>query len=174
MLLIGIQSCLIVCLLFIAFQDFKQRAISWFLIPLLLIGFVYTAFQNSRYEIVLKDVAFNLSFIMLQLVLLTVYMSVKNKKIVNIVNTYIGIGDILFFVVIAAAFSPFNFIVFYLTSTILTLFGFMLYALIKKSTKEIPLAGSMASVMIVLMAINFCFPNLNFYNDEFFISCFIN
>lgn len=132
------------------------------------------AIQENIAGVVFKDVIFNLSFIIIQLVLLTVYMSVKNKKFVNIVNTYLGIGDILFFIVIAAAFSPFNFIVFYIISTILTLLGFLLVSAVKKSTGEIPLAGSMASMMIVLMFLNFYLPDLNFYNDDFFISCFIN
>lgn len=161
-----------ICLFLMAFQDFKQREISWFLIPIAFVGFFYAAMYNNAFEVVLKDVVFNLIFIIVQIILLTIYMSVKNKKLVNIVNTYIGIGDILFFAVIAAAFSPFNFIIFYLASTILTLLGFVLISMVKKSAKEIPLAGSMASVMLILMILNFCLPNLNFYNDDFFISYF--
>lgn len=171
-MLLVLNICLMICLFFIVFQDFRQREISWFFIPLLLAGFIYTAMYKENAGIAFKYILFNLSFIIIQLVLLTIYMSVKNKKLVNIVNTYIGIGDILFFAVIAAAFSPFNFIVFYLISTILTLLGFALFNLLKGSSREIPLAGAMAGAMMILMIMNFCVPELNFYNDDFFISCF--
>ncbi len=95
----------------------------------------------------------------------------KNKRIVNIIDTYIGLGDVLFFAVMAAAFSPINFIVFYLVSTVLTLISFLVYTFVKKQPGEIPLAGAMSIGMLLLMLLNAFMPSLNFYNDDFFISC---
>ena len=173
-MLLVVKLAVMICLCLIAFQDFRHRAVSWFLIPILFIGFVFIALQTSVWEYYWKELVFNICFILVQLVLLTMYMSVKNKKFVNIVNSFLGIGDILFFVVLAAAFSPFNFVVFYLTSTILTLIGYGLFVFIKKVKTEIPLAGAMASMLLVLMILNFCIPNLNLHNDNFIIFSFID
>ena len=149
----------------IVFQDFKQRQISWFLIPLAFTGFVCKAvfYKNS----VAHDFLFNAAFILLQLICLTVYFSVKNKKLLNIMDTYLGLGDILFLVVVCTVFSPVNFILFYLFSMILTLLGVLVYnSFSKKQTTTIPLAGSMAAILLVLVIITIAFPGLNFYNDS--------
>lgn len=172
-MMIAVNVCLMICLFFIAFQDFKQREIAMFFIPILFIGFVYVAFQSNFFDVALNNLIFNLSFVIVQLVISTIYISVKKNKVVNIVDTYIGAGDILFYVVIAAAFSPFNFIVFCSVGMILTILGVLLFNLFKQSSKELPLAGSMATMMMVLMIVNFCLPNMNFYNDDFFFSCFV-
>jgi predicted neutral ceramidase superfamily lipid hydrolase len=167
-----VNSCLLIFLGCIVFQDFKQRQISWFFIPLLFVGFMYKECYSDGGAI--KDLMLNIGFVLIQLVVLTAYMSVKNKKIVNVINSYLGIGDILFFAVLCAAFSPINFLVFYLCSIVLTLIGYLIYnAIIKSSQKEIPLAGAMASGMMMLMIANFFLPKMNLYNDTFFISCFI-
>lgn len=149
----------------IVFQDFKQRQISWFLIPLAFTGFVCKAvfYKNS----VAHDFLFNVAFILLQLICLTVYFSVKNKKLLNIMDTYLGLGDILFLVVVCTVFSPVNFILFYLFSMILTLLGVLVYnSFSRKQTNTIPLAGSMAAMLLVLVIITIIFPRLNFYNDS--------
>ncbi|MGQ0827052.1 MAG: hypothetical protein ACT4ON_01530 [Bacteroidota bacterium] len=158
-----INILLILCLTIIVVQDFKQREISWMLIPLTLAGFTYKAMNG---DILLKNVLLNIAFIVIQLLMLTIYMSIKNKKPVNIINTYLGLGDILFFLVICVAFSPINFIAFYLSSMITTLIGVIIYnRFSNKQTKDIPLAGAMATGTIVLMV----FPGLNFYNDVFLL-----
>lgn len=172
-MMIAVNVCLMICLFFIAFQDFRQRAISWFFIPVLFCGFVYVTLQNNTIEVALNYLIFNLCFVIISFVVFAIHISVKKKKFVNIVDTYVGIGDILFYVVIAAAFSPFNFLAFYVASSVLTLIGILLFALVKKPRKEHPLAGSMATMMIVLMVVNFYLPHVNFYSDEFFISCFV-
>jgi hypothetical protein len=153
----------------IAFQDFKQRQISWFLIPLALTGFVCKAvfYQNN----VVHDFLFNASFILLQLICLTIYFSVKNKRFLNILDTYLGLGDILFLVVVCTVFSPVNFILFYLCSMILTLIGVLLYnSFATKRTADVPLAGSMAAILLVLVIVTIVFPGINFHNDTLFLT----
>jgi hypothetical protein len=168
-----VNSCILIFLGCIVFQDFKQRQISWFFIPLLLAGFIYKAFYTNN-GVGVNGLLVNVGFVLLQLTVLTIYMSVKNKKMVNIINSYLGIGDVLFFIVLCGAFSPINFLVFYLCSIVLTLIGYLLYnIMIKGSQKEIPLAGAMASGMILLMIANIFLPKMNLYSDDFFISCFI-
>jgi hypothetical protein len=169
-----VKVAVLLCLLLIAWQDFKWRAVSWIWIVLAFIGFVFIAIQQIDVKLEIKYLLINNSFISIQLIILTLYMSLKNKKIINIVNQYLGLGDILFFVVMAAAFSPIHFILFYLASTVITLLGYVIYKLVKKTNAEIPLAGSMATLLSILMLLNFYFENINFYNDDFFISYLTN
>ncbi len=94
-------------------------------------------------------------------------MSVKNKKIVNILHQHIGLGDLLFFVVLCLAFSPGNFIIFYIFSLIATLVGCILYIKVfsKKMMDEIPLAGGMASILVIVLLVNKMVIHMNLYDD---------
>lgn len=167
-MLILINSCLILFLLLISFQDFKQREISWVLIPLIFLAFFFKATTSVTISNLITNSLFNLAFIAIQLVILTAYISIKNKKMINILHQHIGLGDLLFFIVLCLAFSPANFIVFYILSLIATLAGCIIYIKIfsKKMMDEIPLAGGMASVLIIVLLINKAVIHLNFYDDS--------
>lgn len=167
-MLILINTCLILFLLLIGVQDFKQREISWILIPLICLALFFKATQSITIGDLMNNTLLNLAFIILQLLALTIYMSIKNKKMVNILQQHIGLGDLLFFVVLCLAFSPANFIVFYILSLIATLAGCIIYISIfsKKEMKEIPLAGGMASVFVFVLLLNKIVTHLNFYDDS--------
>lgn len=172
---LSIDISLVVFLGIVVFQDLKERQISWFLIPLLLCFFCAKGLYLISSDQLLGYSLFNIGFITVQLLVLTVYMSIKNKKLTNIVNSYLGIGDVLFFIVICVAFSSINFIFFYVVSLIFTLGGVIGYnILVKNAKKEIPLAGAMAIVMIALILINQWMPQFDFYNDDYITGLLIN
>lgn len=169
-----IDACLLLLLAVVLFQDLKQRQISWFLIPLLLVSFVAQGLVQIAANELMRYTLFNIGFIVVQLFILTAYISIKNKRLVNIINSYLGIGDVLFIAVVAAAFSPLNFIVFYIVALLFTLIVFLVvHSLIKNVSKEIPLAGAMAAVMMVLIMVNHWLPDVNFYNDDYLTAWFI-
>lgn len=170
-----IDIFLMILLSVVVVQDLKYREISWFLIPLLLCSFLAKGlFLISSHQLIGYSL-YNVGFIAIQLLVLTAYMSVKNKKLTNIVNSYLGLGDVLFFIVICVAFSPVNFIFFYVLSLLFTLGGFIAYnILIKKAKKEIPLAGAMAMVMTTLILVNQWMPQFNFYNDDYITGWLFN
>jgi len=174
MMLFAVKLVVMICLCVVAFQDFRHRAISWLLIPVLFFGFVFIALKTMEWDDYWRESLFNLCYILLVVVLLTVYLSLKNKKFVNIVNSFLGIADILFFAVLAVAFSPFNFEIFFLSSGILTsvIYGLLIY--FKNVNPEVPLAGTMASMLLVVMILNFCLPNMNLHSDNFIIISFID
>lgn len=164
------MSCLIDCsafaLLFVvAFQDFRHRHISWFLIPALIVVFTLKALNVISFLNLFQFFLINVGFILVQLLALTIYFSIKNKKWTGIVDSYIGLGDILFFVVICVAFSPVNFVVFYLGGLIFTTVVYGIYFLLNtNANKEIPLAGIFAILIMMYMLTNYFFPQLDFYN----------
>ncbi len=143
-----LQALTIMILGIVTYQDFKFRAISWPLLLLLMLLLLLTkGFQ--------PETGINLLFVAAQLVFLTLYISLKNKRFTNIIDTYLGLGDILFLVVICAAFSTYEFIIFYTAGLLFSLLAFMIYRLVnRKASAEIPLAGLMSIAMIALLIIN--------------------
>jgi hypothetical protein len=161
-----INICLLLLLATVVLQDFRNRLISWPLIPLLLVCFIAQGITRAPAAELLRNALFNLAFIALQLLALTLYISVKNKKIVNIADSHMGLGDILFFAVITTAFSPVNFIIFYTAALLLTFISYVIYISINKSgSKEIPLAGAMSLVMIVVVLVD-CGSTGSFIYDD--------
>ncbi len=161
-----INSCLLLLLVTVVLQDFKHRLISWPLIPLLLLCFLANGLIKTPMAELLQYTLFNSGFILLQLLVLTFYISIKNKKFVNIVDSYMGLGDILFFAVITTAFSPVNFILFYLAGLVFTLISHRIYIAINKGgSKEIPLAGTMSLVMIITVLTDCMASGNGFYDD---------
>lgn len=174
-MLLVINICLLLLLAVVVYQDLKERQISWFLIPLLLSLFAVQGLFRVSADELIGHTLFNVCFIMVQLLVLTIYISIKNKKPVNIINSYLGLGDVLFFITVAAAFSPLNFIVFYIIGLLFTLLFFIvLKRIVKTVSTEIPLAGGMAALMIVLIILNQWLPEFNFYSDNFLTGCFIH
>ncbi len=169
-----VDFILIVCLLIITIQDFKHRAISWYILPVMFLAFLFKSFSFINCHQVLKFGIINLSFIIIQFVLLTIYMSIKNKKMTNIINSYIGVGDLLFFLVLSLAFSPVNFIVFYIISLLFTLLFYALYnAILRNTSSQIPLAGMQSICLIIVLLCSQFLKDFNFYNDDYLVGFLI-
>ncbi|MNS43960.1 Type IV leader peptidase family protein [compost metagenome] len=158
-------SCsLIITLLIIAYQDFKSREVHWFLFPLLLI----LSLSKLWYIDQLKEVfsfLINVLMVLVQLLLLTFYFSVKEKKLINIADNYLGWGDILFLFNLCFLLSPVNFILFYLVSLLATIICFLVYKAFVNTTKPIPLAGLQALIFTIVYIIDLSSPNIDLLND---------
>lgn len=170
-----INFCLLLLLLTVVLQDFKHRLISWPLIPLLFMCFFAHGLINTSMPELLRFALFNSTFIILQLLLLTLYVSIKQKKVINIINSSLGLGDVLFLAVITIAFSPINFILFYLIALVFTLISYRIYIAIHSSaSKEIPLAGIMSVAMMILILADCWSPGKHFYDDTLLTHWLIN
>lgn len=152
----------------IAYEDFKHRAISWYLLPVLGIVFLAASFRQFPLSEIATEFFINFSFVAAQLLLLTVYFSIKERKPVNIIKKHIGMGDILFFIALCAAFSPVNFLVFYVSGLAVTLLGAGIYHLLsRKSIMEIPLAGGFAVLLIIGIFSGYFIGGIRFHDDTF-------
>jgi len=127
----------------IAYQDFKQRAISWYW-PLVLFGVSALSGWNLYGSEMLKHLVFNLVFLLILFSIVTLYFSVKAKKITNIFDVFIGWGDVVFLLALVPFFHPLDFVLFYTFSTILSL----IIAVTFKG-KEIPYAGILSALMML-------------------------
>jgi cellulose synthase/poly-beta-1,6-N-acetylglucosamine synthase-like glycosyltransferase len=94
--------------------------------------------------------------------------SLKERKVINILKTYLGLGDVLFFLVLTLAFSPINFVVFYLGSMLLTTIIYAGIILFNKNKKTlIPLAGAMSLLLIVTLLVEQTTTSFQFFQDIF-------
>lgn len=172
-MLIIISIPLLFALFLIAVQDFRQRAISWWLIPLGLLGSLVRLPLLTDWTFAIHDGIYNLTFVFFILLLVSLYYSIKQGCFQNIVNQQLGIGDLLFFLICTISFSFPFFVLFFIAGLITNLLGTILLMGIKRSQSvEIPLAGGMSVLFFILVVGQFIFPSLNFYKGDQLLSFF--
>jgi len=143
---------LILTLSIIIYQDLSARAISWWTIPLLLGSIIYIRLVEQSWSLVLFESGINLSFLIVQLILISIYFSIKQGQLTNIADTYLGWGDILFLIPIAFLFPTFSFVLFYVSSIIIVLLGFLIYKkIVNQNMETIPLAGGQAIYLVLVL-----------------------
>jgi len=177
----------LIILSIIVYQDFKYKAVSWFLFPVLFVPPLYLGFVQVGWERLWMYFVTNFGFLLIQFLLLIIYLSIKNKKITILTKGYLGLGDILFLIVLCLFFSSVNYILFYLFSLIAILIAYLLYNTFRSACRrevvcnfstagvnsrqknlfkeEIPLAGGIALILICLILFKFINQNVDFYSD---------
>ncbi|MBC7487993.1 MAG: hypothetical protein H7282_14725 [Cytophagaceae bacterium] len=128
-------------LIAVTVEDFRSRLVHAFWFPaLFLLAFGY-AIQFESSAQVIEQVLISFSFLIIQGFLLIIYFIIKHKRWINITQSYLGWGDILFIIASIPLFSSFVFVLFYLCSLLLTILWVVLYRLTGKQMVLIPLAG---------------------------------
>lgn len=140
---------LIVLLSFVFYQDFRFRAVYWFLFPILLI----MSYFYVKNDVTPSSWGFNAGFILLQLIGIWGYFSLKSKRPINFVNSYLGLGDILFFGILIIWFTPINFILFFIGSLVSTLFFLLIFKSKALKKLTIPLAGIHAILLAIIIGL---------------------
>lgn len=137
MIQIATQISLLMLLLFMGVQDFRYRAISWYAFPLLA-GLM--VFENGHFNLI--DSTANISFLVVNFLLTTLIISLKNKRYVNLLDSHIGLGDLLMLACMSLYFTPFIFFLFYLSSLLFIGIAVGVYlSLAKPNNYTVPLAG---------------------------------
>lgn len=164
MLLLTIAT--IAILVFIAWQDFKYRAVYWWLFPLLVIALAIQHSGSLGWQEVVRAGSYNLLFLFLQLAFLTLYFSLKQKRWTNIFDGYFGLGDLLFLTAVTVYFSLYNYILYYAISLLLVIAISLVVAVAtRKKIGKIPLAGYQALFLVAVM-IAAEFLTVNWQSDQ--------
>ena len=122
-----------------AYQDFKDRAISWYLPVLIFFVGLSGAFLNDT--LLWEDYLASFCFVVLQIVGLYGYLAVKNKSIkINLTGDFLGLGDLLFFVAMIPYFNFKEYIVLLILGMVLSLLAQKIVHIFRRSD-SIPLAG---------------------------------
>ncbi|WP_420851581.1 prepilin peptidase [Psychroserpens algicola] len=132
-------------LISVVWQDLKQRAIHIALPILVFITALIINFLSDHldYIMCLK----NIGFVLVNIFGLVLYFSLKNKSIVNPIDSMIGLGDVLFFLALTPLFNIKSYILFFIAGMV---FSLILHVITKtfKKQKTVPLAGYLALFLI--------------------------
>ncbi|MEM6893849.1 MAG: hypothetical protein AAF554_09180 [Bacteroidota bacterium] len=122
----------------IAYQDFKERAVTWFLFPLMAVLLFLLHLQQNSWEQVLWFSMYNLALVGIQIGILWAYTRFVAKK--GFLNTSFGLGDLLFLAAFAFGFPTATFLVLLVSGLV---FSLLLHRVLsyKKENLTVPLAG---------------------------------
>jgi cytochrome bd-type quinol oxidase subunit 2 len=146
-----LKFILIAVLLFVFFQDSKERKVYWFFYPIVgVLVFVMQIIKISIYPALINS-GFNLSLVFLIIMSCFVYVKLKLHQPLTEV---LGLGDILFFIAIAFSFSIVSFLFLFVFAL---LFSLLLHLVLqqRQTDKTVPLAGNMALFFGVVYGVSF-------------------
>lgn len=133
-----LKTFLIAGLSIILYQDYKDRAVWWFLFPFFAAIAGLLHFKESLSWMFLRSIIFNLAAVTAIFTFAFLYARYKMK--VNFLQEAVGAGDILFFLGLTGAFPSGTFVVILVFSMI---FSLVLHSFIpgKQHNQTVPLAG---------------------------------
>jgi hypothetical protein len=146
------MSTLAIVLLFVFIQDIKNRSIH-IILPVLVFG-IAMVINYLSVDLNFKDIAYNSAFILINIIGIVIYFSIKNKALINPIDTVLGLGDVVFFIAITPLFSFRTYILFFIIGLMFSLIAHGVYTLFAKS-KTIPLAGYLALFLILNLFIKY-------------------
>ncbi|MFI5137045.1 MAG: hypothetical protein ACHQIM_04405 [Sphingobacteriales bacterium] len=158
-------------LLLIFIQDIRRRSVYWVLFPILAGVFILLHIvQHHLFTDVWQAVLINSAFLIIQFLVVLVYFSIKNKHWVNITEGLLGWGDILLLLSLAFYLSALNFLLFYISSLIVSLLIWLFWQLLsKEKNKHIPLAGFQSLIFTVFLAGDWWFKYFDLTNDSWLL-----
>lgn len=146
--MIAFPIVLCICLAIIFWQDAKFRHIH-IVLPILAFACSYSISNYLQGN--LQLIGINVLFFSITIIVLTLYMSIKNKSFLNPFQNYFGLGDLLFYIAITPLFVLYNYVLFFITSL---LFAIVMQFVLRKWIKKdaVPLAGLSALLLLFIIA----------------------
>jgi hypothetical protein len=154
----------------IIYHDFKSRALPIYTLAIALLFSILLSLSKNGLQEALSYAGMNVLLISLQLGLTTLYFSIRRKKMIHLFNTYLGLGDVLFFLVTVFCFSPLNLMVFMILSGLIIL---LVYLPLNKGAL-IPLAGCLSIFLGIILVLSHVVEIIDPYNDYFLMDLFHN
>jgi hypothetical protein len=162
-----IKVITIVALLAIFGQDIRSRSVYWWLFPALLIGLLnIRLLEHEPFTIIIRSTGMNLVFLVLQLLIVSAYFSLKHRSWVNITRQLLGWGDILFLAAITVYLSFLNYLLFYLVSLTMSLLIGLSFQAGNGKPGQIPLAGLQALALALLLGVAWWYRPDDLTSDE--------
>lgn len=134
-------------LIIISLEDFKYRTVRLLLFPLLLVLLI-----TSMKEISLSNVLLNIAYLLFLTGIGATYLFIKYKTWVLLTNS-IGVGDVLFLLVLSCWFSPVDYILFNSISFTVALVLHFILNRVSASYRvynSIPLAGVQSICFLIV------------------------
>lgn len=158
-MLIAIKIIFLGILIGLVYQDFKERKVTAYLFLILAVSGGYIHYETQYFEVYVLNLLLNFCGLLILVLVLMIYTKLILKKRLN---EAIGLGDILFFFVMAVSFPTVTFLILLSTSLIFSLSLFLLFKS-KLKDKTVPLAGLQALFLVLLVGSNMLFNFINLY-----------
>ena len=148
------------CCILIAGQDFRERAVYWFLFPLLavILGALHYAHATPSFFCY----AAVTNMVLTTLIIGVLYLFAKYIIEREFMNHSMGLGDILFFYAISLGFPSITFIVLFASSVLFSLISFIILNK-NRNMETVPLAGLMSIFFIVVLTYSLFFESPSLY-----------
>jgi hypothetical protein len=164
---LAVEIVVILVLLVIFAEDMRSREVHLVWFPFLAVGLLVLRIMHHG---VLADLWPSFLFLGLILVLLTIWFSLKEKRLINVTAQLLGWGDVLFLVCIALYFSLLNYLFFYLASLSLIVIGWSAWMLVsRKNDRHIPLAGMQSLLLAVYLGGDWWLFHFNAASDNWLL-----
>lgn len=158
-MLLVLELIFIFLLSIVFYQDVKERKVSlWLLVLGICLGGLLHYLQQNNIVFV-SNIVVNFIFIILVLGVLWAYAKFKLKKKLQEV---FGMGDALFFLLLAASLPILSFLIVFVFSLLFSLTVFIIFKN-KLSDKTVPLAGLQSLFLGLIFIINKLMPQINLY-----------
>ena len=152
--MIVLKFLIILYCVVIAYEDFRERAVLWIVFPVLgiCLGLLHLLHTTSESFFLFGLI----NTLLVSGILLILFLYTKHVAKKQFLNASLGLGDILFFYVMAIGFPTFTFVVLFASSI---LFSLLFFGLSKRLKKQgtVPLAGLMGIFLIGVITASF-FP----------------
>lgn len=158
-----------VFLILIAYYDFRYRTLPVYLLLIAIAFGILFSITRNDLSSAIQYSGVNTLLLTLQLSLTSLYFTVRNRRLTNIFKSWLGIGDLVFFLVLIFCFSPLNFILFIILSGFVTI----LFYTGRKSGILIPLAGSQSMILCAILLSTLISGIIQPYNDMFLVDIFL-
>jgi hypothetical protein len=148
-------------LLLISYQDWQTRSVSWPAFPLLAVCLVASRFLRQPAIVIAWDSGCNLLLIGLLLATLALYVSWRFRSTGLRLSDCLGLGDILFWLILAGYLTPPDLLLFLLSSSMVgvLLVGLrVVRPLPDQVTLTVPLAGIQAACLLALLTVRWLQP----------------
>jgi hypothetical protein len=145
---LGLTILLLLLLGISFYQDNKTRTVHLFV----LLGIAVLSFLLMKGD-VWAQMLMNLLFVCIVMSSLFIYVSLKQRRLVNIFQAHFGIGDFVFFIAIAPLFSNQNYILFFISGMVFSAILHLIRAK-GKSDLTIPLAGYLSIYLSGLLIVD--------------------
>ncbi|MEM8929510.1 MAG: hypothetical protein AAGC45_15030 [Bacteroidota bacterium] len=134
----------------IAFQDLKERMVSWVLFPMVAILLATMHLYHHMWDYFIFFSLTNILIVTGVLTILFLYIRLIRGK--RFLNTSFGLGDILFMYAFALGFPTVTFLVLFAGSIFFSLLGFVIITYFSR-TNTVPLAGLMGLFLAAIMVL---------------------
>lgn len=143
----------------IIYQDFKDRLVSVWVLSVLALSCISSVIYYRGMTTLLHNAVFTLIYMVFLWLILKLYLFLKHKRNIPIINHQFGLADAIAMFCIGLTFNEIGIVLFFCSGFIFSLFVFLVYvAISKRANKSIPLAGLLVfyylSILIILDALD--------------------